>query len=60
MSVTKLMTSDEVAERWGIKPETLKAWRHYGKGPKFVKIGRSVRYKLSDIEAFEKSHKRTA
>lgn len=60
MSDVKLMTTEEVASRWGIKPETLKAWRHYGRGPKFVKIGRSVRYKLKDVEVFEKSHKKTA
>jgi excisionase family DNA binding protein len=31
---------------------TLANWRYQGKGPRFVKIGRHVRYRRSDVEAW--------
>ncbi len=37
-------------------PRTLTKWRWEGKGPPYCKIGRSVRYSLTDLETFvEKS-----
>lgn len=35
-----------------VKPETLNQWRWNGRGPKFIKLNRSVRYRLADLEAF--------
>jgi hypothetical protein len=34
---------------------TLRDWRKRGKGPRFVKVGSSVRYRLTDIEEFVNS-----
>jgi len=31
---------------------TLRGWRAQGRGPKFVKVGRLVKYRLSDVEDF--------
>jgi hypothetical protein len=31
---------------------TLRSWRHKGRGPKFIKVGGMVRYRLSDVELF--------
>ena len=32
---------------------TLQAWRLLGRGPRFIKVGgRSVRYRLADVEAW--------
>lgn len=42
-----------LAERWNIKPTTLNRWRHLGRGPKFIKLGGRVVYRLSDVEQFE-------
>lgn len=43
----------EVSERYGFSMKTLQNWRHQGCGPVFHKIrGFSVRYRVSDIEAF--------
>jgi hypothetical protein len=42
-----------LAERWLISPRTLDQWRWQGRGPRFLKIGGRVVYRLSDIEAFE-------
>jgi hypothetical protein len=43
----------QLANRWLISPRTLEQWRWQGKGPKYLKIGATVVYRLEDIEAFE-------
>jgi len=42
-----------LAERWLISPRTLEQWRWQGRGPRYLKVGAHVIYRLSDIEAFE-------
>ena len=41
-----------VAMMTGLSLSTLRKYRHYGKGPAYVKVGRSVRYSLTDIHCF--------
>ena len=48
-----ILSTRELAERWGISPRTLERWRWSGKGPYFVKIGGHVAYRFSDIEQYE-------
>jgi hypothetical protein len=43
----------QLADRWLMSPRTLEQWRWQGKGPKYLKIGATVVYRLEDIEAFE-------
>ena len=40
------------AERVGVKKNTLEFWRTQGRGPKFVKVGRRVMYRVADVEAY--------
>jgi hypothetical protein len=47
-----MMTEGQAAEWLTIKKKTLQAWRVRGGGPKFVKLGRCVRYIESDLEEF--------
>jgi hypothetical protein len=47
------LTIDELAARWHMARGSLAGWRHFGKGPKYVKVGRSVLYPLSAVEEFE-------
>ena len=47
------LTQVELAVRWRISPRTLERWRWAGDGPRFIKIGGLVRYRLEDIEGFE-------
>jgi hypothetical protein len=42
-----------LAERWLVSPRTLEQWRWQGRGPRYLKIGGRVIYRLPDIEAFE-------
>ena len=44
-----------LAKRWLISSRTLEQWRWQGRGPRYLKIGGRVVYRLSDIEAFEAS-----
>ena len=48
----RALTEREVAELLGLSVATLRAWRHRGKGPRFLRLGRSVRYLSSDLDAF--------
>ena len=45
-----LMTANHTAELLSIHPNTLAKWRLSGEGPTFTKMGRSVRYRMADIE----------
>lgn len=47
------LTQVELAARWRISPRTLERWRWAGDGPRFIKIGGLVRYRLEDIKGFE-------
>jgi len=44
-----------VGQRLGVSVRTLERWRWLGMGPRFMKVGGRVRYRLADIEAFEQS-----
>ncbi|MGP9537009.1 helix-turn-helix domain-containing protein [Brachybacterium sp. AOP43-C2-M15] len=49
----KWLTAGDLSERWGIPAPTLAGWRYQGKGPRYMKLGGAVRYRLEDVEAFE-------
>ena len=50
----------ELARRWKLSPRTLERWRWLGQGPRYVKIGGRVVYRLEDVEAFEVDSLRTS
>jgi hypothetical protein len=54
------LTQAELAERWRISPRTLEQWRWQGRGPRYLKLGRRVLYRLSDIEMHEAARWRTS
>jgi hypothetical protein len=45
-------TQEEAAAIIGVKPTTLAMWRHKGRGPRYLKVGRSCFYLESDIESW--------
>jgi predicted DNA-binding transcriptional regulator AlpA len=47
-----LLDTKEAARRLGLHPNTLEKARTYGGGPKFCKLGRTVRYRPCDLDAW--------
>lgn len=48
-----LMTPDELAARWDTTRQGLASMRYRGNGPRFVKIGRRIFYRVADVSAYE-------
>jgi predicted DNA-binding transcriptional regulator AlpA len=48
----ELITSEKAAKALGVKPQTLANWRSEKQGPRYVKVGRLVYYRRSDICAW--------
>lgn len=42
----------EAAKKLGVAVQTLRNWRHIRRGPAYIKLGRSVRYRNEDILDF--------
>ncbi|MFE3052985.1 helix-turn-helix transcriptional regulator [Nocardia sp. NPDC059239] len=52
--VVRMLTTEQVADRYQLPKQTVVRWRHVGKGPAWVRLGdRLIRYRLEDLEAFE-------
>lgn len=47
------LTPRQLGDRWGIKIQALANMRYRGSGPVFMKLGGSIRYNLTDVEAYE-------
>ena len=47
------MTPPEFCERYRISEATARDWRYRRVGPPFLKVGKHVRYRLSDCEEWE-------
>ena len=54
---SKAVTEHEASQILGRAVQTLRNDRHMRKGCPYLKIGRSVRYLLSDIEDFLAKHR---
>ena len=48
------MTDIEVANRLGVSRFTVRSWRLKGVGPRFLKMGRAVRYRPQDVDEYER------
>jgi hypothetical protein len=53
MSEDYWMTRPELSKRIRVPEKTLAMWPKEGKGPRYAKFGRHVRYRLSDVIAWE-------
>jgi hypothetical protein len=53
MTQTALWTQEQLAQHWLVSEGTLERWRCEGIDPVFLKIRGNVRYRTSDIMAFE-------
>ena len=50
----------ELAARLNISPRTLERWRWAGEGPRYMKVGGRVVYRLEDVEGYEASQLRNS
>lgn len=55
---TDLIDEVTLAVRLGVSRSTLQSWRYAGRGPRFIKLGRLVRYRNADIDAYLKAQTR--
>jgi excisionase family DNA binding protein len=56
LQLSHLLTTKEVADMLGVSPGTLNVWRCTQRYPlTFIKVGRSVRYRMEDVEDFLRS-----
>ena len=58
----ELINEEHASAILNVSTRTLQAWRVRGCGPKFRKLGRSVRYRLEDLQKFvnENVHQSTS
>lgn len=54
------LTTTEVAALLRTSPETVRYWRHVGKGPESFKIGRRVLYARQSVESYIEAAQRAA
>ena len=62
--INTYLTTEDLAVRYDLKPDTIKRWRCRGKGPTFYRVGPigispktpAIRYKLADVLAWELSN----
>lgn len=50
--MNELLTKDETAEYLRISPGTLSYMRHVGNAPPALKVGKHVRWRKSDLDAW--------
>jgi hypothetical protein len=55
-ALDRSLESCDAAPVLGVKALTLKVWRRNGTGPRYIKFGNRVRYRLSDLEAWLAEH----
>jgi excisionase family DNA binding protein len=48
----RTLTDIEVATRLGVSRFTVRSWRLKGIGPRFLKLGRAVRYRSEDVDEY--------
>lgn len=47
-----LLTEIQAAELLNLSTRTLQAWRIKGGGPRFLKLGRAIRYRIADLNTW--------
>lgn len=47
-----LASTEQLAEHLGVPVKTLELWRYKGTGPKYLRVGKYVRYRWADVETW--------
>ena len=53
-----LIDEPALANRLGVSRSTLQSWRYAGRGPRFIKLGRMIRYRNADVDAYLRANTR--
>jgi hypothetical protein len=59
-TITTLLTEQDAAALLHVSVKSIQGWRSRGGGPRFVKVGRCVRYRREDLQAFVLAALRTS
>ncbi len=59
-TASKLLDTNQLAEQLLNKSNTIEDWRIKGVGPRYIKIGRLVRYRLEDVELWLEAQTRNS
>ena len=54
----RLLDTTQLCELLGIGHKAVEKWRLHGKGPRFIKVGKLVRYDEADVFAWIEERKR--
>jgi predicted DNA-binding transcriptional regulator AlpA len=54
----ELIDEAKLAARLGVSRSTLQSWRYGGRGPRWIKLGRLIRYRLADVDTFLEANTR--
>ena len=47
-----LIDEARLSARLGVSKSTLQSWRYAKRGPRYIKLGRLIRYRAADVEAY--------
>jgi excisionase family DNA binding protein len=53
---THMLSPEQLAEYLDVPKATVYRWRTRGGGPRGIRVGRHVRYRVADVEAWLDSH----
>jgi glucose-6-phosphate 1-dehydrogenase len=55
----KHLNQNELARRWSMSPRTLETWRWQGIGPRYLKVGKRIVYRVANVDSYEGERLRT-
>jgi hypothetical protein len=56
MNSSEYLTATQLAQRWGLHPDTLMRWRKANKGPAYFRTPGFVLYPLAGVEQYEQAN----
>ena len=56
----EVLSTAQAAKFVNMSPRTLERWRLTGGGPRYLKLGRAVRYRKDDLEQFLAESRRSS
>jgi DNA-binding transcriptional MerR regulator len=60
LTTDPVLPPPDVGQLLDVSERTLEYWRYRGLGPAFIRVGRrTVRYRLSDVEAFLEANRQS-